>query len=238
MTAVTTLALIGEDTAHAVLLGALTRASIAEVARASRRAWIADNLASDPEFVGEIDLTGVLPGLQYTSSIRGLAEDAPAPRIGARPIKLRGHLGGQTLAPEAQKWRYLLVAVLAREPDAVLVAKDTDGDPSSLDGLRQVAECWLVAGCAGKTRADAAETVRRELRFDPVQHPERLTAHPNDAPTDAKSAPLTPEEFVEHGEALLGDLDALRQPRCGSTGVVAFLAALRERVVPMVVPRA
>ena len=139
MTAVTTLALIGEDTAHALLLGALTRASIAEVAHANGRAWVADNLASDPEFVGEIDRTDVLPGLRYTSSIHGLAEDAPAPRIGGRPIKLRGHLGGQALAPEAQKWRYLLVAVLAREPDAVLVAKDTDGDPSSLDGLRQVA---------------------------------------------------------------------------------------------------
>ncbi|MFO0602438.1 MAG: hypothetical protein U0324_04650 [Polyangiales bacterium] len=269
MKRVATLALVGEDTAHAVLLAALTRASIAEAARAVGRDWVVDNLAHDPALDGDDDLTAVLPGLRYTNSIRGLGAPESSLHIGGRPVKLRGHLGGHALAPEAQKWRYLLVGLLSRAPDAVLVAKDTDGDPASLDGLRQVAahletldprhviviaaphqdaECWLVAGCAGKVAHEVAEATRRALRFDPVQHPERLTAHPNDAATDAKrvlrallglevkSAPLDRDETAAHAEALLRDLDALREPRCAATGLVGFLDAVRARVVPLVVP--
>lgn len=273
MTGAKTLALVGEDTAHAVLLGALTRLSIAEAAREAGRDWIVEVLLYDPEFVGDVDLSDVIPGLRYTNSIRGTESVAEPPRIGGKVIKLRGHLGGQPLAPEAQKWRYLLVSLLARAPDAVLVAKDTDGHPRSLDGLRQVveffealdpgctiviaaphqdAECWLIAGIRTGNATCDAETVREihgELGFDPLRHPERLTAHPNDAPTDAKrvlrrlltpgdvrSAPFDRHELAEHHEKLLGDLATLRRHGDGTIGLAEFLEALRARVVTKFVP--
>jgi hypothetical protein len=202
-------ALVGEDTAHAVLLCALLRASIEEAARAEGLGWIIDNLAHDPALLGDENLTALIVGLRYTNSIRGIEGDADPPRIGGRPIKLRGHLGGAPLAPEAQKWRALLVKVLAWEPSVALVAKDTDGDPTKLAGLRQVvahfealdptrviaiaaphqdAECWFVAGFdpTDAREADALREVKDELGFDPRERAEGLTAHPNGASTDAK----------------------------------------------------
>jgi hypothetical protein len=265
-------ALVGEDSAHAVLLCALLRASIKEAAREAGRDWIVDNIAHDPALLGDEDLGEMIEGLRYTSSIFGIEGDVEPARIGGRPVKLRGHLGGAPLAPEAQKWRALLVKVLAREPAATLVAKDTDGQPTKLAGLRQVvehfealdpdrviaiaaphhdAECWFVAGfdpVDTPKESDALRAVTRALSFDPRERPERLTAHPNDAPTDAKrvlrqllghgekSAPLDLHETRTHHARLLGDLSRLRR-RGGGTGLTAFLVDLAERVVPTLLPR-
>ncbi len=272
MTEAPRVALVGEDTAHAVLLCALLRGSIAEVARAAGQEWIVDNLAHDPELLGDQDLTDVIEGLRYTNSIRGIEGDAEPPRIGGKRVKLRGHLGGQPLAPEAQKWRELLLKVLAPEPTVTLVAKDTDGHPSNLDGLRQVvqfyealapdrviviaaphqdAECWFVAGFApdDPREHDALRELEKLLGFDPRTRSERLTAHPNDAPTDAKrvlrrllcldpiSAPLDRDEARAHHERLLGDLARLRD-RGVAAGLTPFLDELSARVVPRLVPGA
>lgn len=260
-------ALVGEDAAHAVLLGALLRGSICATARASGRDWIADNIHHDPVLDGQEDLNQILPGLRYTSSIR-----VTPTRINGKPLKLRGFLGDEPQEPGAHRWRLILTTILATEPEIVLVAADTDGDPVNLAGLRQVvrffesrdpdrvivlaaphqdAESWFVTGFqpTGDDEHAAHATVIGELDFDPCVQPERLTAHPNDARTDAKrilrrlllldvrSAPLTPDELRDHHERLLGDLERLRR-RGVSTGLVAFLDDLQRRVVPRVVPGA
>lgn len=274
MSAPVVIALVGEDGAHAVLLAALTRTSIARGALAAGREWIVDNLVHDPAFHGQEDLGDVLPGLRYTSSIRF---DPNSIRIDGKPLRLRGLRGlvdGRPQEPEAHRWRQVLTGILASEPspEIVLVARDTDGAPEKIAGLRQVvqylesrnpdrviifaaphqdAECWFVAGFEPQSprEAEALAQVVRELAFDPRLHPERLTAHPNDARTDAKrvlrrlmlldvaSAPLAPDELRDTHDRLLGDLGRLRQ-RGLATGLVDFLDDLHRRVVPRFVPGA
>ncbi|MBI5512742.1 MAG: hypothetical protein HY909_03185 [Deltaproteobacteria bacterium] len=270
MTTVATVALVGEDTAHAVLLATLLRGSICEVARERAITWVVDQIEHDPCFLGPHDLGEILSGVRYTNSIEGLQTAENTLTIQGRPVKLRGHLGGQPLAPEAQKWRRLLVGVLALEPSGVMIARDTDGEPARLQGLRQVvewlrqqrrnpafviaaphqdAECWFVAGFDTEdTQVQGGmRSLRVALKFDPVRHPERLTAHPNDAPTDAKrvlrtllgleakSRPLDPDELRKHQERLLGDLERL--PRNGlATGLTEFLREVREDFVRRLFP--
>lgn len=261
------LLLIGEDKAHAVLLGVLLRGVLCEedTKLEPKQRWLADNAKNIAIFLGEEDLNHIVEGLRYTSSGQKLAApEGPGPKP-----KLRGHIGGKPLGPEAAKWRSFLVTILMREPrpDAILIAKDTDGDPRGLGGLRQVidhliaqgsetrfamaaphqdAECWFVAGF--EPRSDEARARHRalcqELSFDPLQQPERLTAHPNDAKTDAKrvlrillgfeaeSRPLDPGEMGEHHEALLGDLPRLRR-QGASCGVPEFLLDLSRQIIPL-----
>lgn len=265
----TVVALVGEDTTHAVLLGSLLRAVVGQAALAAGRGWIADNLEHDPVFHGDEDLGAVCPGLRYTSSIRIDLRDVDLLRIAGRRVKTRGFLDGRPQSPEAHKWRLILLKLLSAEPDVVLVAKDTDGDASRLAGLEQVleffrardatrviilaaphqdAESWLVAGFDPDAPREhkALEVVCRELGFDPRQQPERLTAHPNDARTDAKrvlrrlllladdSLALTPDELAGNRDRLLGDVSRLERRGAG-TGLRAFLDELQHRVVPVIV---
>jgi hypothetical protein len=193
-----------------VLLGVLLRTAIEAAVAGTSRAWFCDNLEHDPELLGTTDLSAILAGLRYFSSIDGIDTEAvPRLKDGTR-IKTRGHLDGVPLQPEGRKWRELLIALDHRvAPDLTLVAKDTDGDPATLAGLRQVvehyarrdppivwviaaphqdAECWFVAGLDPRPGLEqvAHDAVRKDLKFNPLKEPERLTAHPNAAPTDAK----------------------------------------------------
>jgi hypothetical protein len=269
MTGPTSVALVGEDVTHAVLLGALLRVSIRDVARELGREWIVDNLEHDPVLRGEEHLEHVFAGLRYTSSIHLDTNDIAAMTIGGRVVKTRGFVDGVAQGVEAHKWRLILLKLLGDEPDVVLVAKDTDGDPRGLIGLRQVvdyyaslgsrcataiaaphqdAESWLIAGFEpdGRRETEALREVSAVLGFDPRHRLARLTAHPNEAETDAKrvlrrlllldpkSAPLAPDELSERWERLLGDLKRLRA-RGADIGVVAFLDELRRRIVPLVI---
>lgn len=272
MRAPTVVAIVGEDNAHAVLLGTLLRASIREAAQAANRDWIIDNLEHDPIFHGQEDLRHVCAGLRYTSSLRIDTDDLRSMQIGGKRVKTRGVIGGAPQGVEAHKWRLILMKILGTEPDVVLVARDTDGDPDRLLGLRQAiaffeslgqprvivlaaphqdAEAWFVAGVEpdGPRELAALTQVSRDLSFDPRLQPARLTAHPNDALTDAKrvlrrlllfdqkSAPLTPDELARVCERLLGDLARLRQ-RGRDTGLLTFLDQVTRRVLPLLLPGA
>ncbi len=261
-------AIVGEDTVHAVLLCCLLRQVIREAARELGQEWIVENLIADPAFVGPTDLHSFIPGLHYRCSISSAPARGPSATIDGRPIKLRGHLDGSPIGPEGQKWRHLLLEVLSDAPDVVLIAKDTDGRPESLDGLRRVAryyaeadssrvivvaaphrdaEGWLVAGFVPTPATHETKTlatVRRDLNFDPTTSPERLTSHPNDAPTDAKrvlrqllnlapivSMPPSPEDCALLQERLLGDL-ALLRARNAESGLTTFLDDLTHHALP------
>jgi len=200
-------ALVGEDTTHAMLLGALLRSSIEAAAHAAGFEWIIENLWDEPALVGDVDLAHVLPGLRYTSSIASIER----PRVNGKPVRLGRRFGGGAWGFEAVKWHDIVFTLRATSPppEVLLIAKDTDNAPDRIIGLRQVAvhfrevdprlriviaaphrdaECWLVAGFEPATdrERDALDAVRRALSFNPLTSPERLTGQPNDAATDAK----------------------------------------------------
>lgn len=257
--------LLGEDKTHAVLLGVLLREVLKESAARGGQTWVIDGLEHALTFLGNEALTGILPGLRYTSTLQRFEPVGPL----GRPLKLRGHIDGKPAGPEATKWRKVFLAVLleGQEPEAILVAKDTDGDESKLAGLRLVvaqqneqnpgrpvvvaaphqdAEAWLVAGfeATNDEEKKRLEGLSTKLSINPTLEPEKLTAHPNDAPRDAKrvlrqlldlgdeSRPLSPEELREHHERLLCDLPRLRR-RGERTGLREFLDALQEALAPL-----
>lgn len=164
-----------------------------------------------------------------------------------------------------------MLFMIEEPPPAVLiVARDTDGDPKRLDGLRQAlellqdfpqplpvivavphqdAEAWFVAGFVPLNQAEERrlEGLRDELLFSPPDEAHRLTAHPNDAPTDAKrvlrvlafdddaSRPPSLDELPELCGRTLGDLALLRRRGVGC-GLREFLEELREVLVPVIIP--
>lgn len=253
------LLLLGEDKTHAVLLGFLARRGLLEAAREDGENWFEDHLDSQLDFQGNEDLSSIFPGLRYTSTLQRFEPTGP----GGKPLKrLGGHLDGQPAGPEASKWRRVFLSVLQEKPEAILIARDTDGDLSKVQGLLQVvqqqreenprlpvlvatphqdAECWLVAGFTPMSPAEQErlQECRRDLGFDPTRKAERLTAHPNDSPRDAKrvlrrllglgrdSRALDPEELGQHHERLLGDLEGLRE-RGEGTCLVQFLIHIRQ----------
>jgi len=144
---------------------------------------------------------------------------------------------------------------------------NTDGDPRRLAGLKQAfegfswplpilvaaphqdAEAWFVAGFVPLNDAEQRRLseIKGRLSFDPAEEPHRLTAHPNDAPTDAKrvlrillldedeSRPPGLDELPDLCTRTLTDLGRLerRGQRCGLSD---FLADLRSRLVPLLIP--
>ncbi len=112
------------------------------------------------------------------------------------------------------------------------------------------AEAWFIAGLTDvPTRRDVAT---KELDFDPVAEPHKLTAQPKTADTDAKrvlrfllgegstlreshSVALPGLELDALAERTLTDLALLGQAGC--TGLARFLATLRAEVAPRVLPR-
>jgi hypothetical protein len=175
--------------------------------------------------------------------------------IGGRKISMQGHIDGQPLKPEAGMWRKVLLMFCHRDPrpDVVILARDMDGYPERLAGIVQVRdglpwpfkvavamadpeiEAWHVAGFTpeGPDEQGRLDALQRELSFDPTTQSHRLTAHPNDARTDAK-------RVLEHlcgadqrrREACLVDHIILRQ-RGAANGMNAFLDEIDEHVVPV-----
>lgn len=191
------------------------------------------------------------------------------PAIGKRPIRDRGFIGGRPLEPEARMWRRLLLIFAAEQPrpDVLIVVRDTDGDPRRLRGLSQAlelmsefpepwpviaaiphqdAEAWFVAGFVPRDEVESERLrqLRKDLSFSPPDEPHRLTAHPNNARTDAKrvlqlliagqdeSRPPRTEELPELCERMLSDLPLLEK-RGADCGLANFLDAVRSKLVPL-----
>jgi hypothetical protein len=190
--------------------------------------------------------------------------------VGGRPVKLRGFIDGKPLRPEAGYWRrvLLLFATLDPPPHALIVLHDTDGDQSRLSGLEQAlalqdvfpvvigaphqdADAWFVAGFVPRDAAEKRRLEERkdELGFYPPDEPHRLTAHPNDARTDAKrvlrilvfdenaSRPPSLEELPDLCSRTLGDLAVLQQ-RGEGCQLADFLRMLRATLPPLLIPGA
>jgi hypothetical protein len=194
-------------------------------------------------------------------------------RIGGRPIKLRGFIDGKPLKPEAGLWRRVFIVLLAAldpPPDALIVVHDTDGDLARIDAIDQAlaivraldeplpvivatphqdAEAWFVTGfvAASDVERRRLESCTEDLGFCPPDEAHRLTAHPNDAPTDAKrvlrrlvfdedaSRPPALDELPDLCARTLSDL-ALVERRGVACKLTAFLHDLRVLLVPLLVP--
>lgn len=175
-----------------------------------------------------------------------------------RRLKDRGHIAGRRLEPEARMWRRALLAFQAEAdpPDIVLICRDGDGYARTRRaGFEQVArdlswpfdlllampdpeaEAWFVAGFvpADDDEQRALDALTRALSFDPTAQPHRLTAHPNDAPTDAKRVceRLTANAPGRLAACLAGPLDALAA-RGEAAGLKVFVddarAILRRHI--------
>lgn len=207
------LLIIGEDVGHAGVVSYLVRRTLREVAEAGGKDWFYDNLDAHVRWVGLRDYSKELgqwvPGVRFSHRDRAHAAARSFPTAGGRLPVVRGGWGSKR-EPEAQFWRLVLIWAQEVEFDdevqAIIIARDTDNDPSRLAGLQQAMsvvpgarpvlvaaphrdlEGWLTLGYLPQDKGETkrlAEVVS-SLDFDPTEHPERLTARPNSAVTDAK----------------------------------------------------
>lgn len=188
------------------------------------------------------------------------------------PARLNGHINGQPAGLEASLWRrvFVLVASIDPPPDALVVVHDTDGDIKRRTGLDQAlsamkdlphalpvvvamphqdAEAWFVAGFVPQNPHERLrlDECKKELAFLPPEEPHRLTAHPNDAPTDAKrvlqillhgenrSRPPSRAELPALCDRTLRDRSLLTR-RGRLAQLSAYLDDLRTILVPVVIP--
>ena len=204
-----TVAIAGEDHVHRALAMALFDGVLLDVAgpdadwlmpTSNIRAWRALHPQDDrPEHHRFYKLNNYRKDLP----------DRASTTLGGRRIASHGRLGGVPLGPAGAMLRSLVILFYEAQPrpDVLLVLIDTDGDLRRQESARHVlahvntpelpvvfglthqdGECWLLAGTAPDTPETQQRWVsaRTVLGFDPSREPERLTARPNDAVTDAK----------------------------------------------------
>ncbi|MBN8470266.1 hypothetical protein JYJ95_27480 [Corallococcus exiguus] len=169
-----------------------------------------------------------------------------------------GHFSGEPGAPDALAARkaLLLFAALDRQPDAVLLVRDTDKHSVRRKGLEQARadntwpfeviisvaepkrECWVLVGFdAREGEEEALEKLERRLSFHPVRDAHRLTASEHGAKNDAKRALkelIREDPKRERERECLRDtpLETLRQ-RGERVGLTQFLSEISERLVPV-----
>lgn len=98
-------------------------------------------------------------------------------------------------------------------------------------------EAWYAAGFEPVSDYEArlVASLGAELGFDPTQEPHRLTAQPNDLPTDSKRVldALTQEDEERARLCLDTALEVLER-RGRQAGLVSFLEQVRQEVVSRV----
>lgn len=176
-------------------------------------------------------------------------------------LKAHGHFLGEpgTLDAAIARKALLLLARTDRPPDAVVLARDSDGFDERRKGLGQARkdfpwpfevvlavahtkrECWILAGFEPRSESEtnALTDLHQELGFDPRLQAEELTAAEPQAKRNAK-------RVLEH---LMGgsrereedcwrncNLDVLAE-RGRLTGLAEYLEEVRSRLVPIFTTR-
>ncbi|MCB9690240.1 MAG: hypothetical protein H6736_00345 [Alphaproteobacteria bacterium] len=129
-------------------------------------------------------------------------------RARAKGLSVYGHFRGEPGASDAQMFRAAL-ALLADEyqpPDAAVLSRDLDDDPDRRRGLEQARaaaewpfavlgalanpeiEAWQVAAFEpdSEDEREILKSLRKDLGFQPHEHPERLTSTHDASLKDAK----------------------------------------------------
>jgi hypothetical protein len=174
-------------------------------------------------------------------------------------LKVFGPFGDKPNAPDALTARkaLLLFAGLKERPAAVLLIRDSDGDPERKDGegLKQARdprpwpfqviigvahpkqEAWVLAGFQPRNpeESERLQTLRERLSVDPILKAHTLDAREHGAKTDIKRAlrELTRGDGDRERQCLSEtDLELLAQ-RGENNGLVDYLREVRERLVPV-----
>lgn len=174
--------------------------------------------------------------------------------VGGVRLRTHGMIAGRPLEPEAGLWRDVLTWFRSLKPcpEVVLLVRDLDGASRKRAGILQVRdlmawpfvvvvatpepeiEAWVVAGFEPRDDDETAalRSVAAELSFDPTHEPHRLTAHPNDAPRDAKR--VLSRLSGDHRDRELECLDdhARLRRRGAATYLPEFLDEVEQRLVP------
>lgn len=161
---------------------------------------------------------------------------------------------GKPAYPDAHTAMKALL-LLKRSPDpveAVLLVRDSDGDPDRRKGLEQARqeepwtfpivvavadpkrECWVLAGFdPADDERERLEEVRQKLGYYPHTCSERLTATDDQATHSAKRvhALLITSPDREDRCLTATPLDVLHQ-RGGRNGLADYFRELRERLIP------
>jgi hypothetical protein len=172
-------------------------------------------------------------------------------------IRAHGHFSGEPGALDATAARkaLLLLTRSQQPPDAVVLARDTDGQEERRRGLEQARDAspwpfevvlavahtkregWVLAGFdpGSKVEEEALAGIRRELGFDPRLQAESLTATEPQAPRNAKRVlnrliSGNPDREQECWTAT--DLGTLRE-RGGLSGLATFLDEVRALLIPL-----
>lgn len=210
------IAIACEDQAHRALATSLAdRVVLKEAERLHAADWVYEESLTWLRFFCGLHEDDHLPEHLRFYALSNASDDAKRlgerVSIGGRPIKLRGHIGGESLKPEAGLWRrlFILFSVEQPPPSVLIIVRDTDGIPARLDGLDQAlalmkelelplpivvaapnqdAEAWFVAGFVPEDSAEEQRlrALKEMLSWSPPDEPHKLTAHPNTATTDAK----------------------------------------------------
>ncbi|MFN7142886.1 MAG: hypothetical protein ACK4YP_03860 [Myxococcota bacterium] len=194
-------AVAGEDEVHRALAMALFDAAARAHADAAGQDWF--DVEHQRRWTTPNERDDVPERRRYFDTHREV--ELPGPTF-----RFSGRIDGKPLAPSARKLRemWLRHNLLVPRPALLVVLQDSDGAPGVVEGARQVvewtrrqegmtlvvgvperdAEAWLLAGWRPTDPAEESRlrAARETLHFDPTTQPERLTAHPNDALTDAK----------------------------------------------------
>lgn len=232
-----------EDNGHYTVATRLLDAALLD-----RHPWLADRLPAHRTH------SGLAPDEPWYKYDPADANDLRPIVLDNRRIAPSGHINGKPLRPEAGMWRKILLLFCHRDPrpDAVLLLRDLDGYPSRLEGMQQAArelewpfpiaigaaqpevEAWWVSGFTPELPREhsALQALTRELSFDPTRESQRLTSHPNDAPTDAKRvlSRLCGDD-PERLDRCLQDRPLLRQ-RGLHNGLTRSLDELDRHIVP------
>jgi hypothetical protein len=174
-------------------------------------------------------------------------------------LSVFGSFGDKPRAPDALTARkaLLLFAGLKERPAAVLLIRDSDGDPERKDGegLKQARdprpwpfqviigvahpkqEAWVLAGFQPRSpeESERLQALRERLSVDPILKAHTLDAREHGAKTDIKRAlrELTQGDGDRERQCLSEtDLGVLEQ-RGEDNGLTAYLSEVRERLVPV-----
>ena len=260
------IAIAGEDQAHRVLATRLIDAAILERADGG---WPEPAELSQCRIYCGLCVPPDAPTCDHYYPFFTLDADLRA-QLGKKPFRVN-RIGDQP-ANQATWFisLYQIFALAQPRPEVLVGMRDTN-DPRLRDDAERAchyiintlgsamtlsfgliyrdAEAWFVAGLTDVAARIAL--AKQQLCFDPCAEPERLTAQPNSALTDAKrvlrfllsdtptlaatpSIALSGPEAEALAERTLGDLDVLA--RAASTGLGEFIASLRTRIAPRILP--
>jgi hypothetical protein len=173
-----------------------------------------------------------------------------------RGLRIKGSFEGEPGEPDAKAARLALqlLMISGRQPDAVVLIRDSDGQEERRIGLEQARssgswsfpiviglahlnrECWILAGFEPQNKDEQQRLagLHEELGFDPRFRSESLRGKPGE-PRHAKLVleRLTGKDHEREELCWTGcPLETLRS-RGTTLGLAEYLDEVRERIVPI-----